>query len=114
MIWAYEELSKRNINKALIRSQSVMCYVRIFNQLQEALKRKPEQKDENLAKVKEFYEIAVRPFVLDDALPYEMISKEWLEMQKETQLICVPQITLKDYLTFTGYYEDRNKVNEAN
>lgn len=110
MAWAAEELFARNVNKALIRDHAVACLVRIFCQYQESLKKIPEEKELTTEKVKDFYTRAVKPFVIEGALPYEVIAAKYMDMYPENKMCCIPFMTLSQFLQMLGYYEDRKEI----
>lgn len=110
MAWAAEELFARNINRALVRDHSVTCLVRIFGQYQESLKKLPAEKEETTAKVIDYYNRAVKPFVLEGAMPYEVIAAKYMTMYPENAICCVPFMTLSQFLEMLGYYNDRKEI----
>jgi len=117
MVWAVEELRKRNINKETIRALAVEVLCRLYFMHEDVLSVHPENAEESLSRICGFYVQAVRPIVNEGALPFCYISQTYGTIANETfkgerSAAILHRHTFRDYLRIIGYYDDYKATEE--
>ena len=104
--WSAEEQMRRGVNGEVTRDFVVEMIGRFFFQYAESYVRLPEERDVTMAKLREFYKRAVRPFVKMGLIDYEMLQKSYYKAVPVDGCIAIPQFTYKDFLKKLGFIKD--------
>ena len=104
--WSAEEQMKRGVNGDVTRDFVCEMVGRFFFQYAESYVRLPDEREENMAKLKEFYRRVVRPFVKMGKLDYEMLQKAYYKAAPYDSGLAIPQFTYKEFLRKLGFIKD--------
>ena len=112
--WSAEEQMRRGVKGDVTKEFVVDLIPRLFFQYSESFLRLPEEREANLAKLREFYKRAVRPFVMMGQLTYEDVQKSYYKSVPHDGGLAIPPFTYKDYLTKIGFIKDVKKYDNRN
>lgn len=107
--WSAEEQMKRGVKGDVTRDFVVDLLGRFFFQYAESYVRLPDEREQNIAKLKEFYRRVVRPFVMMGQLNYEDAQKAYYKSAPIDSGLAIPQFTYREYLTKIGFIKDVTK-----
>lgn len=110
LAWSAEQQMLRGINKGLTCQFVIDVVGRLYFQYCESLERLPEEAEQNLAKLREFYNRAMRPFVLDGAVTWEALRKSYFMAAQTDSFLSVPKLTYREFLWRLGYFEDMKSI----
>jgi glycosyltransferase involved in cell wall biosynthesis len=96
MIWACQEMRKRNINKELIRRHIVTVLCRLYFMHEEVIAKAPSEAAGSWEWIVRFYAECVRPIEEDMFAAY--IYEAYVEEQKNTKLDCMPMGNFRGFL----------------
>lgn len=104
--WSVEEQTARNEALEGTRDFAVELYTKFYFQLADSMKTLPEENEENLEKLKEYYRRAVHPFASEGRVTMRMLEKAYRKTRAECLDLPIPEMSFGEYLSMTGYYED--------
>lgn len=96
MIWACDEMKKRELNHELIRDHVATVLCRLYFMHEEILARAPEQAAASWGAICAFYIRCFKPIEAYISAAY--LQKHYIEEQKTTQMDYMPRHTFRTYL----------------
>ncbi len=96
MIWATQEMRKRNINKEIIRRHIVTVLCRLYFMHEEVIAKAPKETAGSWEWIVRFYAECVRPIEEDMFAAY--IYEAYVEEQNNTKLDCMPMGNFRGFL----------------
>lgn len=112
IIWSSEEQMKRGVKGEVTRDFVVELIGRLYFQYAEGYVRLPNEREENEAKLREFYRRVVRPFVKIGEITYEMAQISYYKSAPHDSGLAIPQFTYKEYLNKIGFIKDVRKYGD--
>lgn len=99
MTWAVSELSRRGLNKELIRREAVCALCRMYFMHMEVCYRKPRFAAASMRAVRDYYRACLAP--MEEMLPAVYLQETFLseqERQKDKAAGIVATMTIRDFL----------------
>lgn len=113
LAWSAEEQMKRGINKGLTCQFVIDVVGRLYFQYCESLEKLSEEREQNIAKLREFYQRCMRPFVFDGAVSWSALKKSYFDAAQTDWALSVPKITYSEFWKQIGYFDDMKSIYNA-
>lgn len=106
LMWAAQEMARYGVEDEKREMFLAQGVARLYWDLNRSIVHFPENAEENTAKVKEFYEKAVKNFAKEGKLPYSSLALMYFTIRRDENPEVIPLFTLDEYLKTLGYFED--------
>ncbi len=108
MIWVYDEMEKRGLNRELIRDHVATILCRLYFMHEAVMERAPEQAAASWGAICAFYIRCFKP--MEACISAGYLKKRYLAEQAETKTDYMPRMTFREYLA--NLREDTEEVTD--